>query len=329
MKRANQLIERIADPDNLRLACWKAAKGKRYNKQVLAYQEDLDKNLLLLRNQILSGEIDVGNYHYFKIYDPKERNICASAFKEQVLHHALMNICHEYFERKQIFDSYACRKGKGTYAALERAKKFTKRFTYYLKLDVKKYFASIDHQVLNTQLSRMFRETDLGLLLSKIIDSYEDSENRGLPIGNLGSQYFANHFLSGLDHYIKEKLRIKGYLRYMDDMILWHDDKLLLKQVHEEVNYYLKEQLSLDLKPGQLNKSEKGLPFLGYIVFPYNVKLARRSKRRFIKKMKEIEAFYQAGIWDETECQRKGLSLLAFTTHANAKNWRRIILKQQ
>ncbi len=100
MKRANHLIEQIADPDNLRLACWKAAKGKRYSQQVLNYQENLEENISLLRTQILTGNIDVGNYNYFKIYDPKERNICASAFKEQVLHHALMNVCHDFYKRK-------------------------------------------------------------------------------------------------------------------------------------------------------------------------------------------------------------------------------------
>ena len=122
MKRTRNLIPTVADPDNLRLACWKAAKGKRYAREVLAFQEDLDANLLSLRQQILSGKVEVGDYRYFKIWDPKEREICASAFREQVLHHALMNVCHETFERMQIHDSYACRKGKGTHAAVERAK---------------------------------------------------------------------------------------------------------------------------------------------------------------------------------------------------------------
>ena len=125
MKRANNLIEPIADPDNLRLAFWKASKGKRHTAEVLTYQANLEDNLLELRAQILRGSVEVGNYRYFKIFEPKERQICASAFREQVLHHALMNICHAYFERDLIFDSYASRKGKGVHAAIKRAELYS------------------------------------------------------------------------------------------------------------------------------------------------------------------------------------------------------------
>ena len=327
MKRAGNLITRIADPDNLRWAVWKAAKGKRYSAKVLDYQRNMDDNLLVLRAQILSGKVDVGNYHYFKIYDPKERNICASAFKEQVLHHALMNVCHDFFERKQIFDSYASRKGKGTYAALERAKKYTKRYAFFLKLDVRKFFASIHHGVLKNQLERMFKDVRLLSIFSQIIDSYADSPDRGVPIGNLSSQYFANHYLSGLDHFVKEKLRLP-YVRYMDDMILWHDDKQVLKNAFLSVQEYVEDRLLLSLKPKLLNHSKYGLPFLSYIVFPYDVKLGKRSRKRFIKKIKALDEKYHSGEWDEATCRHRGLSLVAFTNHANALNWRKsVILK--
>jgi RNA-directed DNA polymerase len=125
MKRAGYLLESIADIDNLRLAYFKAKKGKSEKHSVHLFTNELDRNLLKLREQILSGKIEVGNYHYFTIYDPKERKICAAAFAERVLHHAIMNICHPYFERYQIYDSYASRIGKGTYAALERAAYYT------------------------------------------------------------------------------------------------------------------------------------------------------------------------------------------------------------
>ena len=130
----------IVDRENLYLAFWGASKGKRYSKAVLAYQDQLDENLNLLRHQIGNGDVRVGDYRYFLIYEPKQREICASAFREQVLHHALMNVCHTYFDRSQIFDSYASRKGKGTYAALARAKQFSRRKSWYLKLDVRKFF---------------------------------------------------------------------------------------------------------------------------------------------------------------------------------------------
>lgn len=219
MKRLNDILPAIADPDNLRLAFWKARKGKSWSKPVQVYRSELDANLRLLREQILSGNVQVGRYHFFKIYDPKERQICAPSFGEQVLHHALMNVCHGRLEKVQVFDSYACRKGKGTYAALERAKYYTRRYKYFLKLDVKKFFDTIHHNALKAQLARLFRDEDVLNIFYRIIDSYEAHPGRGVPIGNLSSQYFANHYLSGLDHYIKEQLRIKAYVRYMDDMV--------------------------------------------------------------------------------------------------------------
>ena len=195
MKRSKDLILPIADPNNLRLAFWEASKGKRYASNVLAYQNNLEVNLGRLRREILSGEISVGMYYSFVIFEPKERKICASAFKEQVLHHALMNICHDLFERKHIYDSYASRKGKGTHAALERASLFTRKHNYYLKLDVKKFFASIHHRVVKDQLLTMFKDYSLLNIFEKIIDSPEDIPQRGLPIGNLTSQFLANHYL--------------------------------------------------------------------------------------------------------------------------------------
>ena len=326
MKRANNLIPAIADPDNLRLAFVKARKGKRYTRQVLDFQDQLDENLLVLRGQLQSGLVDVGNYRYFKIYDPKEREICACAFPEQVLHHALMNVCHDCFERKQIYDSYACRLGKGTYAALDRAKKHTRKYRWYLKLDVQKFFASVQHGVLKEQLSGMFKDRRLLEILGKIIDSYADLEERGLPIGNLTSQYFANHYLSGLDHFVKERLRVKAYVRYMDDMVFWADDKRALKGVLQEVEGYIQDRLRCELKPPILNQTKFGVTFLGYRLFPYHIHLSQRSKQRFIKKINHLNHQYETGAWSEAECQRKALPLLAFTQHADTLAFRKSVV---
>lgn len=323
MKRANNLLPAIADADNLRLAFWKARKGKSWSKPVKAYRADLDANLMLLREQLLSGKVQVGRYHFFKIWDPKERQICAPSFAEQVLHHALMNVCHDRLEKIQVFDSYACRKGKGTYAALERSKYYTRRYKYFLKLDVKKFFDTIHHNVLKAQLARLFRDQEVQNIFFRIIDSYEAHPGRGVPIGNLTSQYFANHYLSGLDHYIKEQLRIKAYVRYMDDMALWDDDKEVLKQARRKIKEFVETELQCQLKPPLLNFSSRGLPFLGYVVLPYNLRLSLRSRRRFVQKLRNLEGKYQSGEWDEAACQRRALPLLAFTQHANAKAFRK------
>lgn len=326
MRRANNLLPLIADPDNLRLAAWKAAKGKRYSNPVLDFQENLDENLLTLRTQILDACVEVGDYRYFKVYEPKERQICASAFREQVLHHALMNVCHPYFDRVQIFDSYASRKGKGTYAALERAKLFSKKHEWYLKLDVRKFFESLHHNVMKRQLARLFKEERLLLIFGQIIDSYEAHFDRGVPIGNLTSQYFANHYLAELDHFIKETLSIKSYVRYMDDMVLWHDDKSVLKASLKSIRAFLESRLHCTLKPAALNRCKHGLPFLGYQIFPRYVHLLQKSKMRYIHKLAQIEKNYYGGLWSEGQCARHALPLVAFTAHADTRTFRKNVL---
>lgn len=328
MKRVNNLLECIADPENLRLAFWKAKRGKSYSRQVHGYRENLEGNLCVLRNQILAGRVSVGDYRYFKVYDPKERQVCASAFSEQVLHHALMNVCHDFFERMQIFDSYASRSGKGVHAALLRASDYTRSDNWFLKLDVRKFFESVHHDTLKMQLGRMFKDSRLLQIFGAIIDSYEAHPGRGLPIGNLTSQFFANHYLSGLDHVIKERLRCKAYVRYMDDMVLWHSEKQFLKDAREVIEGFVSKQLKVELKPELLNASQRGLPFCGYLVFPHYIRLSQRSKKRYAKKLQFLVKQQQTGIWSETECQRHLLPLIAFTRFADATEFRRDVMQQ-
>ncbi len=327
MKRANHLIKEIADPDNLRLAFWKACKGKNQSIRVVEYQHTLQTNLSRLRMEILSGEVTIGDYHYFTIFDPKQRLICAAAFSEQVLQHALMNICHKHFEKKQIFDSYASRPNKGSHAALKRAKFYCRNKSWFLKLDVQKFFASIHHDCLKNQIQHVYKDNTLIHIFNEIIDSYQDNTDRGVPIGNLTSQYFANHYLTGLDRFIKEKLRCKSYVRYMDDMVLWHNDKSWLKRAHIAVQEFIKTQLQCNLKPELLNRTQQGLPFLGYRLFPFHIRLTQRSKKRFIKKMQILDLMYESGTWSEDVCQRRALPLISFTDFADSLAFRKKVLK--
>lgn len=328
MKKAKNLLVQIADIDNLRFAFWKASRGKRHSENVLFYQSDLDNNLLSLREDILSGEVKVGNYHYFKIYEPKERQICASAFSEQVLHHALMNICHQYFEKVQIFDSYASRKDKGTHKCIIRAKEYTLKYSFFLKLDVRKFFDSIHHQILKQQLSILFAEQKLLSIFYQIIDSYTSCLCRGLPIGNLTSQYFANHYLANFDHYIKENLQCKAYVRYMDDMVLWNNDKETLKKWRNLITNYVSENLFCDLKPSVLNYTCKGVPFLGYRIFSAYIRLLHKSKIRFIRKFRAIALDLSENKCGQKEYQRKILPLLSFILLANSKSFRKSVILQ-
>lgn len=330
MWRANNLIPHIADMDNLRLAFWKAARGKSASDEVWIYRENLQNQLLDLHVQILTGDVSLGNYRYFKVYDPKEREICASSFSEQVLQHALMNVCHPFFDRKQIYDSYASRPGKGTYAALDRAKYYTLRHEWYLKLDVRKFFSSIPHLILKRQLGLVFKDPALLDIFYRIIDTYENAPERGLPIGNLSSQYFANHFLSGLDHFIKEKLKVRAYVRYMDDMVLWDKSREALKANLKQIDEYVRIQLLCELKPPQLNRCTRGLPFLGYRLYPRTMHLSAGSAKRLIVKYKELKKTYERGTVSEVSYGRRLQALFAFVCHADSEELRkRIILREE
>lgn len=322
MKRPGYLIEPIADMANLELAYYKARRGKAAKAQVLAFGKNLRGELKALQAQILSGEVEIGGYHYFTVYDPKKRQICAAPFPQRVLHHALMNVCHPYFEQQQIYDSYASRPGKGTYAALDRAKAFNRRYGWFLKLDVRKYFDSIHHGVLRSQLCCLFKDPHLLRMFDRILDSYQVEPGRGVPIGNLTSQYFANHYLSPADHFAREILCIPAYVRYMDDMVLWHDDKEALLEAERQFQDFIRERLKQELKPFCLNKNTEGLPFLGYLLYPDTIRLAQRSRKRYIQKIKQYQAWLDSGAWTQKEFQNHATPLTAFTQHADAKAFR-------
>ncbi len=194
MKKVNHLLDEIATYENLHFAFWKAQKGKQHREEVQCFQKNFNHNIHALQEQLLQGNVNVGNYHYFTIFDPKERTICAASFSERVLHHALMNVCHPVFEGFQIFHSYATRPNKGTYAALGQAYQNQKKHQWFLKTDIRKYFDSIDHRILKKQLQKKFREKRLISILFQIIDSYSTKPEKGLPIGNLTSQYFAKQY---------------------------------------------------------------------------------------------------------------------------------------
>ena len=328
MIRWKRQMAEIADLDNLYLAFWKARRGKDAKPDVITYRKCLDKNLLMLQQQILEGNVEVGNYHYFTIYDPKERVICAAPFSERVLHHALMNVCHPIFERFQIYDSYATRVGKGTYAALDRAAVFHRKNKWYLKLDVRKYFASIDQNILFCLLKKRFKNPYLLQIFEQLLKSYQVEEGKGLPIGNLTSQYFANYYLAFADRYIKERLKISAYVRYMDDMVLWSNDKPKLLNTALQISAYLQSQLQLSLKEACLNKSMQGLSFLGYRLFNNHRILNRRSKKRFEQKLKIFQHYLDKGMWSQQQYKEHLLPLLAFTQQASSKTFRQRVLNK-
>ena len=319
MKRAGNLYLKIAEIDNLELAFWKAQRGKSGKKEVMLFREKLQENLLAIREEFLCGAVTLGNYHYFTVYDPKERIICAADFRERVIQHAVVNICEPYFEKYQIFDSYACRKGKGVDACLARTQYFCRRFQWFLKLDIHKYFDSINHNVLLNILHRRFKDPDLMNFFANLLDTYETAPCCGLPIGNLLSQYFANLYLGYLDHELKEVCKIPGYVRYMDDFILYSDSKDVLHQAESRIEEVLESDLKLSLNRPILNKTAHGVPFLSYRVMPDRLRLSQKAKHRFKQK---------ALIATRLQSAEHFLPLLAFISRADSKGFLRRIYSE-
>lgn len=324
MKRAGNLIESIAAPENLRLAFWKAAKSKWSRPATRAFAANLEPQIARISAGLLDGSFCFGDYRSFRVFDPKERWIHAAAFPERVAHHAIMNLCEPVFERAAVFDSYACRKGKGQVAAGERARDFARRYPWFLKMDVRKYFDSIPHERMLELLARLFKDPGVLRLFENIVRSYETRPGHGLPIGSLTSQYFANHFRTGLDRLARETLQAPGYVRYMDDFALWHPDKAFLKDARDRITAWLAEERGLTVKPvPQINRTACGMDFLGLRVFPHTVRLNHRSKIRFLRRLRGLEAMESAGLIGEAELQCRVTCLVAFTRRADTLAFRR------
>jgi len=191
---------------------------------------------------------------------------------------------------------------------------------------VRKYFDSIDHEVLYWQLTTKFKDYQLLELFHKILKSYETAPNKGLPIGNLTSQYFANFYLGFADHFIKEKLHVKAYVRYMDDMVFWSNDKASLLAIVKQFEEFISGTLKMTLKPYCINSVEKGLPFLGYVVFKNTVRLNKTSKKRFVRKMNLYQLNLVNNRWTQSQYAQHVMPLIAFTRHADSTSLRRQVL---
>ena len=305
MKRYNKLFEQIISWQNFRLAFLKASKGKSRSSEVILFTTKLDENLEVLRRGIANQTYSIGEYRQFKIYDPKERIISVASFKDRVIHHAIINILEPIFEKQFIFHTYACRKGKGTHAAARYVFKKARSNNFFLKLDIKKYFDSIDHTELKRQLIRIIKDKRCLILLFKIIDSYYFQENKGLPIGNLTSQFFANLYLSSLDHFILEQLKSACYARYMDDMIILADSVQELKEISHSIQMYIKQKLDLTLKQEIYGKVSKGIPFLGWKITNNSITVLSKTRKRMKKKLKEIQHDFLSGkITEEKAAER-------------------------
>ena len=323
MKRVGRIFDAVVERENLRDAFLKASRGKRHRFDQRDFADHLDEELDRLREGLLNVDYPVGNYRRFMIYDPKEREICVAPFGERVLHHALMNVCEPWFSKWLVFDTYACRAGKGQLRAVRRAQEFARRNDWFLKCDFRKFFDSVPHDGLKRMLARKFKDPFVVAWFERIIGGYEKTPGRGLPIGNLTSQHLANLYLDPLD-----RLCQGAYVRYMDDFVLWSDSKDELKRKREEIIAFARETLGLELKGEPfINRTALGMDFLGLRVFPGVIRLAKRSRERFKRKARQYVKLLAEGVWDEATFQSRMTALTAFVEQAESGAFRRTFFR--
>jgi len=350
------MFAQICDLEQLVGSYYLARRGKRDKPRICQFDFFLESNLVKLKYLLTSGNYTPSPYAHFTIYDPKTRQVAAPAFRDRVLQHSLVSTIEPLFEKRFIFDSYACRKGRGTHFGAGRVKKFlmaarcingSDKEIYVLQCDIQKFFQSISWDVLLLSISRVVKCPKTLDLIQKIVTTHEKTtggteeelnqlslfstiateppavsvkRRKGLPIGNLTSQLFANIYLNELDHFVKETLRERWYARYMDDFLVIHPDKNHLFEVKEKIKTFLKENLDLQLHPKKvaIKNVKEGVPFVGYRIF-YDHMLVRGSTlRRMQRKYRRRIKLFQQGLISDKELFETHSSIRGHLKHANA-----------
>jgi RNA-directed DNA polymerase len=313
MKRYGKLWSQVVAFENLLQASRQAQQGKRYRPNVLAFNYNLDQELLRLQAELTEKTYTPGGYRTFRIRDPKSRLISAAPYRDRVVHHALCNVIVPLIDRTFIADTYANRLGYGTHRALKRFTHFARNSRYILQGDVRKYFPNLDHDLLKAALRQKIKCPETLWLIDRIIDGSnpqgEDAEyfpgddlltpierRKGLPIGNLTSQFFANVYLNGFDHFVKEQLQAKQYLRYVDDFSLFSDDRSFLEDARSAIEAYL-TTLRLKLHPikSQLLETCYGASFVGFRILPDRIRVRSDNLRRARQRLRQLQQDYATG----------------------------------
>lgn len=283
------------------LAAWrKFVKGKKGNEDVTSFAMHLMDNLLSLHRDLRSMRYEHGMYCAFVVNDPKRRDIHKSSVQDRIVHHVLYRALYQYFDARFIQHSYSCRVEKGTHRALDCFRDFGRRVSrnntrtcWVLKCDIKKFFASINHEVLKSILRRHINDADILTLCSKVIDSFEveSGSGTGLPLGNLTSQLFVNVYMNEFDQFVKHTLKAKYYIRYADDFVILSHDKEWLASLLPRFQSFLGQQLHLELHPNKISISTlaSGVDFLGWVHFPHHRVMRTTTKRRALRRIKEVK----------------------------------------
>jgi len=299
MKKFLGKYEDVISVENLLLAWEEFVKEKRSKKDVQEFQLHLMDNILALHAELANHTYMHGLYHTFNISDPKPRNIHKASVRDRLLHHTLHRALYPFFDRLFITDSYSCRNGKGTHKALNRFTSFGNRISknhtktcWALKCDIRKFFASIDHEVLINTLKKYIADERITNLLTNVIRSFETQRGKGLPLGNLTSQLFANVYMNEFDQFVKQTLKTKYYIRYADDFVFLSHKRAYLFEIQRCIAIFLTKQLKLSLHPDKvfLKTLASGVDFLGWVHFPDHRILRTATKRRMLKNTMRSDA---------------------------------------
>lgn len=342
------LYEELCSFENLYYAFRRARKGKRNQEEIAAFERNLEPALFKLREELLTQRYQPGGYYSFYRTEAKRRLISAAPFPDRVVHHALIGVMEPIFERHFIYDSYANRKKKGTHRALDRCTHFLRRNAYSLQCDVRQFFPSIDHAILKSMLKKLIPDKKVRWLADQIIDTgvgvldeeYEmhwfpgddllsANRPRGLPIGNLTSQSWANVYLNALDQFVKRELKCRSYIRYVDDFLLFADDKATLHLWKEAIIDFLAGLRLTIHEATPVRPASEGLPFLGFIVYPAYRRLKPARGYEFRRKFRRKLGLYAKG---ELEIEKLHASVQGWVAHAaHGDTWglRRTVLSGQ
>lgn len=342
-KRLNHLWHQIVSFENLLAAYRSARQGKQHNNAVAQFSLNLETELIQLQQQLQTGSYQPGAYRLFTLYERKPRAIAAAPFRDRVVHHALLNVVEPLIDPRFIDDSFACRRNKGVHKAVDRYQNWAKRYPYALKMDIRQYFASIDHELLKQKLRHSIKDPQVLNLFDVIIDTspvvdispvwfagddlMTPFERRtGLPIGNLTSQFLANLYLDQFDHFIKQHLRVKAYLRYVDDFIVLADDKAALHGIRQQIQAQLAtDRLSLHTHKVQCVPTRLGLDVLGYRVYPNKRLLRNDNGHRFARKLRHFAKAYACYKMDWVDFNPNVQSWIGHACHADTLGLRKKI----
>jgi RNA-directed DNA polymerase len=347
-EESRSLFEQIASFENLWLAFKKAARGKRSRPNVAEFEYDLEGWVLRLRHQLRTRTYRPAPYRRFTFADPKPRAISAAPFRDRVVHHALCTIIEPICERRFIGDSYANRQGKGIHAALDRCTEFARHYRYVLRCDIVQFFPSVDLAILRRILARMIRDDEVLWLCDQILtggaheltnqytmiifpgdDLFSAAaRSRGLPIGNQTSQFWANCYMNPLDQFVKSDLRCPAYLRYVDDFLLFSNDKAELHAWKQQIIAFLATHLRLILhdRESAVSPVATGIPFLGFRVFPTHRRLRRRNGVAFARRLHYMGIEAKAGRLSFSAFQARVRGWIAHAGHGDTWRLRRVLL---